>query len=308
MNNYERYLVKIVNQINRVIKQHTSVSDILQKSRAIIECSNIKLYKYFFLEKHNIISSHECKITLDIEKLSFTQIFFNSFDNLNDPLENIKLKRLENSQESKFKASPKFLFHDHTSSQIQQFPRQGSAIKNLNAKLSVSCFTTNPPKSKKSMLMWSHYANSHKGICYEYDIKDIINLDSVRANIIYLLPVKYISKTNYDELVKLHDKCFAENKDKSRNKNHNHLNENIVSDQYIKYFMLSILEKYTDSWKYENEWRLVHARNQSVLEGIKPINIYVGAKSTDYVGINKKCLSEIGKQAIQVNIDDFIND
>jgi hypothetical protein len=74
--------------------------------------------------------------------------------------------------------------------------------------------------------------------------------------------------------------------------------------------MLSIFEKYSDSWKYENEWRLVHARNNQFLTGIKPINIYAGAKmsSADYVVINKKCLSEIAKQVIKVNVEDFINE
>lgn len=131
------------------------------------------------MEKHSFNTSGECEVTLDIKNLSFEKIFFNSFDNLNDPFKNIQLKRLEASQDKKFKAAPKFYFYDSISNILQQFPKKREAIDALNAKLSLSCFTTNHPKSKKSMLMWSHYAKSHKGICYEYDIKDIVDQEAI---------------------------------------------------------------------------------------------------------------------------------
>ncbi|MBX9599064.1 MAG: hypothetical protein K2X04_10900 [Burkholderiales bacterium] len=95
------------------------MKQILEKTLSLIETSNIKLYKYLFLEKHSFNISGECEVTLDIENLSFEKIFFNSFDNLNDPFENIQLKRLEASQDEKFKATPKFYFHEPISNILQ---------------------------------------------------------------------------------------------------------------------------------------------------------------------------------------------
>ena len=311
MSTNDKNLDKLVRQINKIIKDKSEMEQILNDTLNLITKSDIRLYKYLFLEKHSSSATGECEVTLDVEKLSFDKIFFNSFDNLNDPFENLQLKRLEASQSEKFRESPKFYFHDPISNTLQQFPKKREAIDALNAKLSLSCFTTNHPKSKKSMLMWSHYARSHKGICFEYDIKDIIKQEEIKNKYVYLLPVKYISTINYDKLVQLHNRIFTSNQSliMSRSYNDSGIIEKI-SKEYIRDFMLSILEKYSDAWKYENEWRLVHARNSQALVGIKPINVYAGAKmsSADYVAINNKSLSELGKQTIKVNIEDFIKE
>lgn len=311
MSAYEKNLDKLVRQINKIIKNESEMEQILNQTLNLIKDSDIKLYKYLFLEKHSSNASGGCEVTLDVEKLSFDKIFFNSFDNLNDPFENIQLKRLEASQSEKFRTSPKLYFNDPISNILQQFPKKREGIDALNAMLSLSCFTTNHPRSKKSMLMWSHYARSHKGVCYEYDIKDIIQLEEIKKKYVYLLPVKYISTTSYDKLVQLHSSIFTRNQSQIMSKSYD--DPDIIakiSKEYIRDFMLSILEKYSDSWKYENEWRLVHARNNKALTGIKPINIYAGAKmsSADYAAINKRCLSELGKQTIKVNIEDFMNE
>lgn len=111
----------------------------------------------------------------------------------------------------------------------------------------------------KNRLMWSHYADGHKGFCIEYDfskeceaIKDIL-----------VLPVVY-SK----ERVKFPwNVAFADDKDNPKVK---------LEGAYAT--LLSLLTK-DEVWKYENEWRVI-VLGTSGIENIKmpPIScIYVGA-------------------------------
>lgn len=60
-------------------------------------------------------------------------------------------------------------------------------IKNIK----VGCFTIIPPiKSRDSYLMWSHYADSHNGVCIEYDILDTKEF----------IPIQYESYETYVKL------------------------------------------------------------------------------------------------------------
>lgn len=67
------------------------------------------------------------------------------------------------------------------------------SVKNLNDKIfnvidnqfGVASLTT----SFNNPLMWSHYANSHKGICIEYDLsEELKNVESLKS---LLIPVRY---------------------------------------------------------------------------------------------------------------------
>lgn len=111
----------------------------------------------------------------------------------------------------------------------------------------------------KNRLMWSHYADGHKGFCIEYDfskeceaIKDVL-----------VMPVVY-SK----ERIKFPwNVAFADDKDNPKVK---------LEGAYAT--LLSLLTK-DEVWKYENEWRVI-VLGTSGIENIKmpPIScIYIGA-------------------------------
>lgn len=104
----------------------------------------------------------------------------------------------------------------------------------LLKKFRVSCFTTTP----YSMLMWSHYANYHKGFCIEYEFSDDIKkYEKILSNI---LPVIYSN-----ERKNVLNAClqYLENET---------ISEEVVWDIY-KY---GLLTKSLD-WRYQNEWRLI---------------------------------------------------
>lgn len=105
--------------------------------------------------------------------------------------------------------------------------------KNANS-FKIACFTENP----FSILMWSHYAESHTGFCLEYDIPAY----SEEWKELYhnLFPVVYTNKRI--DLTKL---CLNWSKDGT-----------LTQESLWDFYKFGLLSKSLD-WKYQNEWRLV---------------------------------------------------
>lgn len=151
----------------------------------------------------------------------------------------------------------------------------------------IACFS----ETVKSVTMWSHYADSHKGFVLEYNLKglncrcDTCNeKDTCNDRLIYnLYPVIYDNK-RYDAT------SFVEH----------YLGLSLGLNAQIPdrmYYTKAALYK-SPQWKYEKEWRLFLYKNNSVgLSNlsiqIKPIAIYYG---NDISVINKKILREIAKE------------
>jgi hypothetical protein len=113
----------------------------------------------------------------------------------------------------------------------------------------MSCFS----ERKDSILMWSHYAGKHQGICVEYDFSG----DDYVLN--FIEPVWY---TN--QLFSI-SKAFA-----NRTKN---------SDQ----IRIAAITKAID-WQYEKEWRVVFPNSsEGHFKVPKPIRIYVGARFNQHL-------------------------
>lgn len=107
-------------------------------------------------------------------------------------------------------------------------------------KFKISCFS----EINNSILMWSHYANQHKGFCIEYNASEIE--EKIKKEI---YPVFY------------HETFFPLIK-----------TENEIND---KKFNSLIKYKY---WAYEKEWRLILNKDFVYL---KPSKIYLGVKFND---------------------------
>lgn len=122
-------------------------------------------------------------------------------------------------------------------------------ICNTADKYRIVCLTTD----YKNRLMWSHYADSHKGFCVEYDFssKDFDNYYS------YVFPVIYSSirpKFPWDA----------------------YIDPNIKTGSAA--ILLSLLTK-DEAWSYEREWRiLVPLSSENTVIPAPPITcIYLGA-------------------------------
>jgi len=108
-------------------------------------------------------------------------------------------------------------FNDIVKTSMQIIKEQGVY------EVSVSCFS----EENDNMLMWSHYADGHKGFCLEFD-------------------------TNYDPFTKMFPVSYSENiPEIDANKIINN------PDNYLETIKANLLHKYID-WRYEKEWRVLH--------------------------------------------------
>ncbi len=99
-----------------------------------------------------------------------------------------------------------------------------------------------------SLLLWSHYADQHKGICIEYDL---LNEEELRA---FIQPVLY-----QDEICKIG------------------LLEELTMLRQIGATLVKSMD-----WQYEREWRMIHfKRSQEFPERLmvkSPVAIYLGTR------------------------------
>lgn len=112
-------------------------------------------------------------------------------------------------------------------------------VKQMHAKLGevigITCFSETP----QNMLMWSHYANKHTGICVEYDFS---RLFSTAANTL-LFPVTYTDNRPLFPIDKLEIGADGKVKDGQQ-----------LSAEVVPAIIKSLTIK-SDVWKYEREWR-----------------------------------------------------
>ena len=120
-------------------------------------------------------------------------------------------------------------------------------ISNLYDLASIACFT----ETNNNQLMWSHYADSHKGFCVEYDLK-LLPKDSLEV-CKHLFPVLYGEKRiiNYN-LKKLNNE-LKELREA--------INKQYVYDD-IEYFnnIIPLFITKGTAWAYEKEWRVIYTK------------------------------------------------
>lgn len=167
----------------------------------------------------------------EIDALEKGYLWFSSADDLNDPFEgSIKLKDVE--QDTTMEISLNFNISVNGSApkveekifEIPNLIHQSNdyykrVFQSMLTQTKVCCFS----KSKTDKLMWSHYADKHKGMVLEYDISFDINLFR------FALPVIYHEK--------LPETNFMTQQDKS---------------------IESVLKNKSHVWSYEQEVRLIN--------------------------------------------------
>ena len=134
----------------------------------------------------------------------------------------------------------------------------------LYRRFKICCFSTD----YKNRLMWSHYADSHRGFCVEYDFTNYLEdklcpMPVCYSNIRLKLPWEVILKQSQDRETIIH---------------------------FVKVLLMK-----DEVWSYENEWRLV--RFEELGDGNMPAPpikcIYIGACCSEE---DTKGLVEIAKE------------
>ena len=136
----------------------------------------------------------------------------------------------------------------------------GGHIGNLRNMYNVCCFSASGTED----LMWSHYADSHKGFCIEYDFK---SLGITNEDVQLLLPVVYIDTP------------------------HIQMDDLDAADGSLLMYAMSLKRS---SWGYEQEWRRFypHTDEPNPEKMPNPVGIYLGTRCSDQ---NKEQMMEICK-------------
>lgn len=120
-------------------------------------------------------------------------------------------------------------------------------------------------KTRKNQLMWSHYADEHKGICIGFNERLLRPDDSF----IYPLDVTYQAEYPFKEIIeriKYFEKIPGLN-----------TKNNIAGDIFY-----SVLGTKYSSWKYEKERRLIFQKSQAIKFTEKSVNsIAFGLRMTE---------------------------
>lgn len=121
-------------------------------------------------------------------------------------------------------------------------------FEKLNDLAYMTCFS----ESNKNLLMWSHYAEKHKGFCVEYDLK---RLDSNDKVIEHLYPVLYKEKRQYKRDIK----SLIESLEDLNNAIQ--YNDEYDGELELNDILPLFLTKGLD-WEYEKEWRIIYTKKE----------------------------------------------
>lgn len=162
--------------------------------------------------------------------------------------------------------------------QVEQYKKDQSKLLPDSMRKRFSLFSLS--EDNLNIPMWSYYADDHKGICIEYNFRELNEGDYLRNN---LFPVIYS-----DNIVDITPFIIKSTKDKK-------YYENPV------FLLLPVLNK-TIKWKHEFEWRIVNTNNfdnkGKLVKLPKPKAIILGLKMNEVY--KNKVLAICEEQEIQV--------
>lgn len=116
-----------------------------------------------------------------------------------------------------------------------------------------------------SILMWSHYADSHKGLCIAYDIDNFSHKNCTIKKVIYSHELKLNTDNSFFDLY---------------NEKHN------------EYYFLSLFYIKHKDWRYEKEYRIISYNTATEYIKLKIKAIYIGTDATDETIDNIKKFTE----------------
>ena len=211
-----------------------------------------------------------------LQILTNREIYFSSPEELNDPLECL-FKRLPIEKEIKRRLTEEELVLFNELSE-KRYSERGTcnlvpifqAIENISKQAGIFslCQTNNDP------LMWSHYADGHRGFCIGFSrsyFEDLISNSWQELSIVSGSEVDYSASPKYLDVIIEYIKKY-------------HKKKNKLFDNLIKPVLISIINTKSNKWCYEMEYRMVRfskGRLKFQPEAIKEIIIGQKTSSSD---------------------------
>lgn len=176
-----------------------------------------------------------------LENLKAQSIYFGSPSGFNDPYDCAFLPHIRTPSDAEVESIREVYLHDPATPELARkqfevssteqlreiFLREGRsvldhAVQEFLTKRGVSCFS----ERNDDLLMWSHYGGRHKGFCLEFDTSHT--------------PFEKIMKVKYSQTLPVVDIAPL-----------------LASDNYEQ--VLELFTTKAEAWRYECEWRAVHA-------------------------------------------------
>jgi hypothetical protein len=129
------------------------------------------------------------------------------------------------------------IMREHPDDMFNLIEKVMKAFREDSKRLAILSFTTKPD----DVLMWSHYADSHRGICLQFDKELLADVSPGKQ----LLDEEYgLLDVEYDDNMRL-------------------LNE-FASEELATQFIKSSMTRKAREWRYEDEWRLIAGDHKDV--------------------------------------------
>ena len=239
-------------------------------------------YPHFFYRYISIEPKDENSFNKLRDVIINSTFWLSSREGLNDPFDT-KAKVIIEGSANKLRNKIKELLKIHKpelggikrnqeinrvmANQTELLKNVSDAAENALKNIGVCCFTIDP----RNLLMWSHYANHHKGIVLQFEVaKDTTTfLRALRLDYVSDYPIiNWIYKTQ-DEIKK------------------------------------GFLNKFK-TWEYEEEWRIIHITGANTIIDFKPealTGVIFGCKANNNVkdAVNKVLAERAKKNMPPVN-------
>ncbi len=246
MNNQQRYNFHDM----YILDDNSKLIQIIQTfPLSLIKFFNDSTYNLTALEQQKIWFSSpyyfndpfDCAINIDFEEAAYKDLVKmnnNLFDN-----------KIPNTLFDLNDVNVKSFLKIHAAKKSKIYRNNATSVL---SNIFISCLTE--ISNLGSLVMWSHYANSHKGFCLEYDMRDfLINYDKF-----HIIPVYYSNSYSF--------------------------NWHIETEYDMRKTKLSLAFIKAYEWYYELEWRLMNENIEQsedsgfLLPFLKPKRIYLGCK------------------------------
>ena len=251
------------------VPEDERIQILAENAEVIIEVLKIILSDEFFSETMRFRASNMPYILENMTqeavlRLASDDSSFSDFANANGICDDTDELDLAVKMGEKFYPKEKAAI-DKMQNSIQQL--ETNVVQKLTGIFRIGCLSA----EHKSPLMWSHYADSHRGFCVEYDFgsPDRATLSLLPLPVVYshdrpLVPW-YVAFNNTPENI------MAANKD----------------------ILLGLLTK-DSSWEYEREWRLlIDTKKPALCQMPKITCVYLGACISD---TNRAKIIDIAKE------------
>jgi hypothetical protein len=210
----------------------------------------LKLYRY-----RSLIRSDEA-LSQEIDAVKNSYLFCSTFDRMNDPMEGY--------------FRPTSAFKGHT-----DYKKTLKRIVGVKTSIGVACFS----ETRDDLLMWTHYAGNHSGVCVAYSTRKLIDGLSEHVSLVRL---------GYGDAPPLVSSNEALNAERAARK--------ILSQKKL-------------NWAYEREWRVLGPVGQVPIAAQAVTDIYFGSRVS--LAHRQKFLTKLQRtdiKAYAMQVDEYDHD